>query len=608
MLIAGEKLSKQYGEVPLLNNCSLFMNEGEKIGVIGRNGAGKSTLLKLLAGKEQPDAGTVTLRSGVHIGYLPQIPPVTDANTILEQVLQDTTACGIRAEDYEAKQMLNKLGLFDPNVVVGTLSGGQKKRVALASVLLSRCELLILDEPTNHLDDEMIRWLEGWLTRYKGALLMVTHDRYFLDRIVTKIVEVHRAELYLYECNYSKYLELRAKREEMEAGTERKRQSLLRKELSWMQQGAKARGTKSRSRIERFEQMEAQAVPTEVQKLDIQSVSTRLGKKIIELRGITKGYGGRILVKDFDQFIARDARIGIVGPNGCGKSTLLKMIAGQLQPDSGEIVVGDTVQIGYFAQDCGEMDSSQRVIDYVRGFGETVKTNDGILSASQMLERFLFPGDLQWNTISRLSGGERRRLYLLSVLMTAPNILLLDEPTNDLDIDTLMLLEEYIEGFSGAVLLISHDRYFLDKTTDHILEFQGDGHIQKYLGGYSEYLSQRLSDSNGQQPDRLEREQTKSKNEGVSENESRSLPVRQVKVRFTYKEQREYDEIDDVVEKLEREKSDIEKEIAQSASDFKELQRLLSLKEQVEQQLEEKTERWLYLNELASKIAQQSQA
>ena len=505
MLIAGEKLSKQYGEMPLLTNCSLFINEGEKTGVIGRNGAGKSTLLKLMAGKEQPDSGIVTLHGSIRIGYLPQIPPVTDSNTVLEQVLWDTALSGTRAEDYEAKQILNRLGLFEFDAAVGTLSGGQKKRVALASVLLSRCELLILDEPTNHLDDAMIRWLENWLIRYKDALLMVTHDRYFLDRIVSKIAEVHRAGLYLYECNYAKYLELRVQREEMEAGTERKRQSLLRKELAWMQQGPKARGTKSRSRIERFEQMEAQSGPAAIQKLELQSVSTRLGKKTIELQGITKGYGDQILVKDFDQIIARDARIGIVGPNGCGKSTLLKMIAGQLQPDSGEVIMGDTVQIGYFVQDCGEMDPGLRVIDYIKSFGETVQTVDGTVTASQMLEQFLFPGDLQWNTISRLSGGERRRLYLLSVLMTAPNILLLDEPTNDLDIDTLMVLEEYIEGFPGAVVLVSHDRYFLDKTTDHILEFQGDGRIHKYLGGYSDYLNQRLPDSSGQRLDKPEK-------------------------------------------------------------------------------------------------------
>lgn len=598
MLIAGEKLSKQYGEQPTLNSCSLYINEGEKIGVIGRNGVGKSTLLKIMAGKEHPDGGTVTLHGSIRIGYLPQIPPVTDSYTVLEQVLQDTANSGMPAEDYEAKQMLSHLGISDLSAQVGTLSGGQKKRVALASVLLSRCELLILDEPTNHLDDEMIRWLESWLIRYKGALLMVTHDRYFLDRIVSKIAEVHRGGLYMYDCNYAQYLELRAAREEMEAGTQRKRQSLLRKELAWMQQGAKARGTKSRSRIERFEQLESETGPASTQKLELQSVSTRLGRKTIELESVSKGYGNRVLVDNFSQIIPRDARIGIVGSNGCGKSTLLKMIAGKLQPDSGEIIVGDTVQIGYFAQDCGEMDPNMRVIDYVKSFGETVQTVDGTVTASQMLEQFLFPSDLQWNTIARLSGGERRRLYLLSVLMTAPNILLLDEPTNDLDIDTLMVLEDYIEGFAGAVVLVSHDRYFLDKTTDHILEFQGDGNIVKYLGGYSDYLNQRTPDATVK-PDKPEKDTSHTKSEKKN---SSSLPQ---KARFTFKEQREFDEIDDIIAALEQQKVDVEASIAAASSNYEELERLLALQEQVEQQLEEKTERWLYLNELADRIAEQ---
>ncbi|MDL2232921.1 ABC-F family ATP-binding cassette domain-containing protein [Ruminococcaceae bacterium OttesenSCG-928-L11] len=600
MLVAGENLFKQYGETPLLNHCSLYISEGEKIGVIGRNGAGKSTLLKLMAGKELPDGGTVTVHGSIRIGYLPQIPPVTDSHTVLEQVLADTVLSGERAEEYEAKQMLSRLGISDTEALVGTLSGGQKKRVALAGVLLSRCEILILDEPTNHLDDEMIRWLENWLIRYKGALLMVTHDRYFLDRIVSRIAEVRGAGLHLYNCNYASYLELRAQQEEMEAGTQRKRQSLLRKELAWMQQGPKARGTKSRSRIERFEALEAQTGQEAARKLELQSVSTRLGKKTIELHGVTKGYGDRVLIQDFDQMIARDARIGIVGPNGCGKSTLLKLIAGQHQPDSGEVIVGDTVQIGYFAQDCAEMDPGMRVIDFVKSFGETVQTVDGTVTASQMLEQFLFPADLQWNTISRLSGGERRRLYLLSVLMTAPNILLLDEPTNDLDIDTSMVLEEYIEGFSGAVVLVSHDRYFLDKTTDHILEFQGDGQIRKYLGGYSEYLNQREPDASSQRSDKAEPERDKPK---AKRERSSSL---QAKARFTFKEQREYEEIDDVIAGLEQKRAEVEKAIAEAASDFEELQRLLVLQDEIHQQLEEQTERWLYLNDLADRIEQES--
>lgn len=596
MLIAAENLTKQYGETPLLTDCSLFIGEGEKIGVIGPNGAGKSTLLKLIARQERPDSGAVTLHSGIQVGYLPQSPLLTDTNTVLEQALQSAAASGPPPEEYETRQMLSKLSITDMDARVGTLSGGQKKRVALAGVLLARCELLVLDEPTNHLDDEMIRWLEDSLIRYKGALLMVTHDRYFLDRIVSKIAEVHRAGLYVYEANYSRYLELRAQREEMEAGAERKRQSLLRKELAWMRQGPKARGTKSRVRIERFERLEAQSGPPSTQRLELQSVAARLGRKTIELRGIGKGYGNKILIRDFDQMIARDARIGIVGPNGCGKSTLLKLIAGHLPPDCGEVVVGDTVRIGYFAQDCGEMDPGMRVIDYVKDYGETIQTVNGPVSAGQLLERFLFSADLQWNTISRLSGGERRRLYLLGILMRSPNILLLDEPTNDLDIDTLMVLEEYIESFPGAVVLVSHDRYFLDKTTDHILEFQGDGRIRKYLGGYSDYLNSRTR-SPQPAPEKPERAATA---------EKRRTPTTQAKARFTFNEQREYAEIDAVIAALEREKAELAQAIARSTSDYEELQRLLERQVQVEDALSEKTDRWLYLNELADKIAEEA--
>lgn len=595
MLIAAEKLSKQYGETPLLNNCSLFISEGDKIGVIGRNGAGKSTLLKMIAKYEQSDSGTITVHGNIRIGYLPQIPVLSDTNTILEQVLYDASALGAQAQEYEAKQILNKLKLTDQQAKIGTLSGGQKKRVALASVLISRCELLILDEPTNHLDDEMIRWLENFLIQYKGALLMVTHDRYFLDRIVSKIVEIHQANLFSYDVNYSKYLEMRAQREEMEIGSQRKRKSLLRKELAWMQQGPKARGTKSRSRIEKFEQMEAESGEFIEQKLELNSISTRLGRKTIELQNITMAYDDKVLIKDFDQTINRDARIGIVGSNGCGKSTLLKIIAGELTPNSGDVIVGDTVKIGYFSQDCDDMDPAMRVIDYVKTFGETIQTVNGTLTASQMLEQFLFSADLQWNTISRLSGGERRRLYLLGILMISPNILLLDEPTNDLDIDTLMVLEDYIEGFSGAVILISHDRYFLNKTTDSVIEIRGNGQIKKYLGGYSEYLNNIISES----------ETTKQINEKKKNSQNWKQSSKPSKAKFTFAEQREYNEIDSVIEQLENEKNQVEKDIMNSSSNYEELQRLLELQKELENTLNEKTERWIYLNDLADQIAKE---
>lgn len=598
MLLAAENLSIQYGLTPLLQGSSIYINEGEKIGVIGRNGIGKSTLLKIIAQKEKPDTGTVTVHGNIRIGYLPQVPSLTDTNTVLAQVQQDVAAAGTQAEEYEMKQILGKLRLAQLDAPIGTLSGGQKKRVALASVLLSRCELLILDEPTNHLDDEMIRWLEAWLMQYKGALLMVTHDRYFLDRIVSKIVEVHRAGLYVYEASYAQYLELRAQREEMEAGSERKRQSLLRKELAWVRQGPQGRGTKSRHRLERYEQLEAETGPAAAQKLEMDSVATRLGRKTIELRGISKQYGDKVLLRDFDQMIVRDARIGIVGPNGCGKSTLLNIIAGRIPPDSGEVIVGDTVQIGYFMQDCGEMDPSMRAIEYVKSHGENIQTVDGMISAGKLMEQFLFPSDLQWNTISRLSGGEKRRLYLLSTLVAAPNILLLDEPTNDLDIDTLRVLEDYIEGFSGAVIIISHDRYFLDKTTDHILEFQGDGQVRKYLGGYSDYLNQRTgkTDAQTEKPDAAKEKPA----------ERQPAPAARTKARFSFNEQREYGEIDEVIAKLEAEKAAIEQAIEASASDYERLQVLLEQQALVGRQLDEKTERWLYLNELADRIAQEN--
>ncbi len=593
MLIAAEKITKQYGDSPLLDACSLFINEFDKIGIIGRNGAGKTTLLRLIAGTENPDSGLVTRHGTLRIGYLPQTPVLQDGCKILQQVLQSAGELNIEAQEYEAKRILGKLGIHDTDVPVQTLSGGQRKRVALAAVLISHCELLILDEPTNHLDDQMIRWLEQYLQRFCGAVLMVTHDRYFLERVVTKIVELERGALYLYDGGYSEYLKLRAQRYEMEAGTQRKRQSLLRKELAWMQQGPKARGTKSRSRIERYEALSEQAAPETAAKLELSSISTRLGKKIVELNGIGKAYGDKLLFQDFDHIIARDARIGIVGPNGCGKSTLLQIIAKKIEPDNGSVSIGETVKIGYLTQECGEMDPNMRVIDYVKLFGETIETKDGPVSATQLLEQFLFPADLQWNRISRLSGGELRRLFLMGILIAAPNVLLLDEPTNDLDIDTLMVLEDYIEIFPGAVLVVSHDRYFLDKTTDFILEFQQGGHIGEYLGGYSAYLSSAEAASAETPVDSGKKEAPAAQ---------RQRPARRQKTRFSFKEQREYEEIDDILAGLEEKKASVEVQIEQASSDYIKLQRLMALQTEIEEQLEEKALRWLYLQELAEQI------
>lgn len=591
ILLSAEAITKSYREGNLLNGVSLYLEEGDKAGIIGINGTGKSTLLKIIAGVEQPDSGSVVTASGVRIGYLPQNPNFTAGTTVLAQVFSGAASAARQAKEYEAKSILTRLGITEFDRDVSTLSGGQKRCVAIASALVTPCELLILDEPTNHLDSSMVAWLEDYLKKFKGSLLMVTHDRYFLDRVTNRIVEIDRGRLYTYQANYSRYLELKAEREQMEAGSERKRQSLLKKELAWMQQGPKARGTKSRFRVERFEQLSAQGGPKAGDKLDLSSVSTRLGKKTVELQGVGKQFGGQWFVKDFDLLLPRGARVGIVGPNGCGKSTLLKLITGSLQPDTGSVVLGETVKLGYFSQECEEMDPSLRVIDYIRGIAENIRTPDGTLSASQMLEKFLFPPDLQWNTISRLSGGERRRLFLLRVLMDAPNILLLDEPTNDLDIQTLMILEEYLDGFEGAVVAVSHDRYFLDRVAESVYAFEPGGTLRQYPGGYSDYERLRTQ----QDPVR----ETKSKAAREPREKTRRL-------KFSYKEQLEFEGIDGEIAALEEELAETERQIEQQASDYTKLEELLARKEELTARLDEKTERWVYLNELAERIEAQS--
>ena len=591
ILLSAEAITKSYREGNLLDGVSLYLEEGDKAGIIGINGTGKSTLLKIIAGVEQPDSGSVVTASGVRIGYLPQNPDFTAGTTVLAQVFSGAASAARQAKEYEAKSILTRLGITEFDRDVSTLSGGQKRCVAIASALVTPCELLILDEPTNHLDSSMVAWLEDYLKKFKGSLLMVTHDRYFLDRVTNRIVEIDRGRLYTYQANYSRYLELKAEREQMEAGSERKRQSLLKKELAWMQQGPKARGTKSRFRIERFEQLSAQGGPKAGDKLDLSSVSTRLGKKTVELQGVGKQFGGQWFVKDFDLLLPRGARVGIVGPNGCGKSTLLKLITGSLQPDTGSVVLGETVKLGYFSQECEEMDPSLRVIDYIRGIAENIRTPDGTLSASQMLEKFLFPPDLQWNTISRLSGGERRRLFLLRVLMDAPNILLLDEPTNDLDIQTLMILEEYLDGFEGAVVAVSHDRYFLDRVAESVYAFEPGGTLHQYPGGYSDYERLRTQ----QDPVR----ETKAKAAREPREKTRRL-------KFSYKEQLEFEGIDGEIAALEEELAETERQIEQQASDYTKLEELLAHKEELTARLDEKTERWVYLNELAEQIEAQS--
>lgn len=591
MLISAEKISKSYRETPLLKDASLYLNEGDKVGIIGINGTGKTTLLKILAGRETPDSGTISRGNGVRVGYLPQDPDFTEHITVLEQVLRGASLQD--GKEYEAKSILNRLGITDFEQDVLELSGGQKKRVAIAAALVSPCEVLILDEPTNHIDNAMVQWLENYLQNYKGAVVMVTHDRYFLDRVTNKIVEIDRGGLYTYESNYSKFLELKALREENLAGSERKRQSILRTELEWVQRGVRARGTKSRSRLERYEELKNRETPVQNQSLELSSVASRLGKKIVEAKQITKSYGDRVIVKDFSHLFLRDSRIGIIGQNGCGKSTLLKMLAGELSPDSGTVEIGETVKFGYFSQEWEEMDSEVRVIDYIRDISAYIDTPDGKLTASQMLEKFLFPSDLQWSTVGRLSGGEKRRLFLLSIIMQAPNVLLLDEPTNDLDIQTLMILEEYLKTFSGAVIAVSHDRYFLDKIAHSIFAFEGNGEVREYLGGYSDYLEEHEAFIQLQEKEKKEKK--------AAEKPKRTSS----KLKFSFREQYEFDHIDEEIETLQNKLREISEEMERESANFEKLGDLLAEKEKLEQELEEKTERWVYLNDLAERIANQ---
>lgn len=590
MLLSAEKIIKSYSEVLLLNGVSLYIVEGDKIGVIGVNGTGKSTFLKIIAQLEEPDNGTISKNPGVRVEHLQQNPVWDEKATVLEHVFLGATTEFKGVKEYEAKAILTKLGITEFDKIVSELSGGQKKRVAIASALIKPCEILILDEPTNHLDNEMVTWLEDYLIKYSGAIVMVTHDRYFLERVTNKIVEIDNGNLYTYEANYSKYLELKALREDMALGTERKNRSLLKKELEWIQRGARARGTKSKERIARFEQLSDSVNDVENGKITINSLSSRLGKKTIEINNVSKSFDGVPLITDFEHIISRDARIGIVGKNGCGKSTLLNIISGKLQPDSGCVVFGETVKIGYFTQDSQEMDLSMRVIDYIKSISGEVKTVDGLLSASQMLEKFLFSADLQWNTISRLSGGERRRLYLLSIIMQAPNILLFDEPTNDLDIQTLTILEEYLEDFNGAVITVSHDRYFLDKVVDTIFEFQGNGKIRKCLGGYSDYLAGIAQ----RQPQ---------KKADIDKPKPVKKDIANKKLKFTFKEQHEFESIDTEIAELEEQVNKVADSINAQASDYVKLQENLAKKEELEKTLEEKMQRWLYLHDLAEKIA-----
>lgn len=598
MILTLENISKGFGEKLLLDNVNLYINDNDKIGFVGVNGTGKSTLLKIAAEIDEADEGNIIKSSGIRIGYLPQVPEFEENVTVLEQVFLNSSSETKMLMEYEAKSILNKLGITEHEKRVNLLSVGQRKRVAIASALVNPCELLILDEPTNHLDNDMILWLENYLIKYKGALLMVTHDRYFLDRVSNRIVELSNGNLYSYEGNYSKFLELKSLREDMESTAERKKQVLYKQELAWIQRGARARGTKAKGRIQEFEKLKDQLVYEIDEKLELSSVSSRLGRKTIEINHISKSFEDKVIVNDFEYIVLRDARIGIVGSNGAGKSTLLNIIAGRIKPDDGYVDIGSTVKLGYFSQEADEVDTSKRVIDYIKDIAEIVETKDGKITASQMLERFLFVPDVQYNTISRLSGGERRRLFLLSVLMKAPNILLLDEPTNDLDIETLTILEDYLESFDGAVITVSHDRYFLDKVVNTILELPGDntGTVKEYNGGYSDYIAVRTIE------DRSSEEVKKAEKKETSAQETREKPK---KLKFSYKEEREYETIDEDIANLESKLEYLEKQMEVHATDYVKLQDLMDEKKSTEEQLEEKMNRWIYLNDLAEQIENQ---
>jgi ATP-binding cassette subfamily F protein uup len=596
MLLSAEKIRKSYSEIVLLKDISLYIDKGDKIGVIGVNGTGKSTFLKILAQVEEPDGGNVSKYTGIRLQYLPQNPVWDEELTVLEHVFADDPGLkrktgDVPANEFEAKSILSKLGITDVDQPVRSLSGGQRKRVAIASALIHPCDILILDEPTNHLDTDMIQWLENYLIKFTGAIVMVTHDRYFLERVANRIVEIDHGQLYSYQANFSKYLELKAQREEMELGSERKRQSILRTELEWLQRGPRARATKSKDRIARYEALSEKSGPAAQARLELNSLSSRLGKKTVEITDLSAGFDGKMLFSHFNHILLRDDRIGIIGKNGSGKSTLLNIIAGRQTPDSGAVVLGDTVKLGYFSQNSEEMDLSMRVIDYIKEIAGTAETAQGTLTASQMLEKYLFTPDLQWNTIGRLSGGERRRLYLLGILMRAPNILLLDEPTNDLDIQSLAALEEYLEAFNGAVIVVSHDRYFLDKIADTLFDFR-DGTIKKYLGCYSDYMAEDRSDAP---------EATAKK---TPESAAAIRTGGSKKLKFSFKEQREYETIDSEIAGLEKEIADTTVQMERVSSDYVKLQEFMAQKELLDKALEDKMERWIYLNDLAEKIAE----
>lgn len=595
-LLTIKDMCKAYTDKVLFDHVDFSINENEKIGVIGINGTGKSTLLKIVAGLDKPDNGSVVKGNNVHIRYLPQNPEFTSGSTIYEYVISaNTTPENEWTIEGDAKTILGRLGFSDFDTIVDKLSGGEKKRVALAGALLAKADILVLDEPTNHLDRWMTQWLENYLKAYRGALVMVTHDRYFLDRVSNRILEIDRGKVYNYQTNYEGFLELKSQREAMADSTQQKRQNIMRRELEWIKRGAKARSTKQRARIDRFNEMKEASTQAEASRksesAQLSSVYTRMGKKTIELRDITIAFGGRTLINDFSYIFLRGESVAFVGKNGCGKSTLMKIITGAQKPDSGDVEIGDTIRIGYFAQENGELDPTQRVIDCIKDVAEYVQTSDGSVSASLMLERFLFDSTLQYSPIGKLSGGEKRRLYLIKVLMSAPNVLILDEPTNDLDIQTLSILEDYLENFAGITIIVSHDRYFLDRTADRVFVFDESGNIMEEVHQDADAILDKMASS---QVSVTQNTGEKSSKPAWNKGE-RAL-------KFSYMEQKEYDTIEDDIVALEEKIEKIDEDMAKYATDFVKLNELGNEKEETKKKLDEKYARWEYLTELAEKI------
>lgn len=622
-----EHISKIYGEKTIFDDASFGIQEGDKIGIVGINGAGKSTLLKMIAEKENPDSGQIIRQNGLKIAYVPQNPVFPEDADIRSYAFDRGDG-----EDWKVESCLTELGIREYDIPISHLSGGQKRRVVLAKVLAQDFDILLLDEPTNHLDGSMIAWLEEYLRSYRGTVIMVTHDRYFLDRVTNRILEISRGKMYGYDADYSGFLELKAAREEMELASERKRQSILRMELEWAKRGCRARSTKQRARLERLEALKSGKAPVKDQTVELDSVETRMGKKTIEFHHVSKSYGEKKILEDFTYIVLKNQRLGIIGPNGCGKSTVMKMIAGIAEPDSGHIDIGDTVKIGYFAQEEQDMDDSQRVIDYVKDIAEYITTKDGKISASQLLERFLFTPDMQYAPIGKLSGGEKRRLYLLGVLAENANVLLFDEPGNNLDIPTLTILEDYLNSFSGIVIAVSHDRYFLDNMADRIFELDGMGHAVQYEGGYTDYLEAkkrrtgadaggsvsgsgrgkaRAGEKGGNSSADSTAGSTCGKDAGQQEADGQKKGAKDwkknspQKLKFSYKEQREYETIDADIAALEEKLESVERQIEANATNSVKLKELMEEQERTNALLEEKMERWVYLNDLAEKIAEQ---